>query len=59
MVNLSSIENISKRNVENGIVLFRTFVAESFNCLKVALLSRKNYLNSKYHLLFVESYENL
>ena len=35
MVNLSSVENISKSNVD--FVLLRTFVAESFNCLKVTL----------------------
>ena len=35
MVNLSSAENISERDI--GFVLFNTFVAGSFNCLKETL----------------------
>ena len=35
MVNLSSLENISESDVD--LVLFKTFAAESLNCLKLTL----------------------
>ena len=35
MVNLSSAENISESGVD--FIIFRAFLAESFNCLKVTL----------------------
>ena len=35
MVNLSSVEKISESDVD--FIFFRTFLAESFNCLKVTL----------------------